>query len=223
MLRSLDFAAGDEILINSQSYGAVRQAVRHVCERTGAKAVEPHVAIPITDPAKLVSAMSERTRLVIVDHISSPTASFGRLERIISAAKQRAIPVLVDGVMRRGNSSSIVPALGADWYTGNCHKWLFTPRGCAFLWARKDRQSELHPLAISHGYQHRGSAEEFDWPGTARLLAVARRDRRSTLLRGTGSGRGARATATILSSAPRSASRAPGVSHSLGPPRCTAR
>lgn len=165
VLRSLDFKAGDEILINSQSYGAVRQAVRHVCERTGAKAVEPHVAIPITDPTKLVSAMSERTRLLIVDHISSPTGLVWPIEKIISAAKQRAIPILVDGAHAPGQLELDVPGLGADWYTGNCHKWLFTPRGCAFLWARKDRQSELHPLAISHGYR-KGFTEEFDWAGT---------------------------------------------------------
>ncbi len=165
VLRSLNFKAGDEILINSQSYGAVRQAVRHVCERTAAKAIEPHVAIPISDPAKLVSAMSERTRLVIVDHISSPTGLVWPIEKIISAAKQRAIPVLVDGAHAPGQLEINVPALGADWYTGNCHKWLFAPRGCAFLWARKDRQSELHPLAISHGYG-KGFTEEFDWPGT---------------------------------------------------------
>src|SRR5437870_8716667 len=72
VLRSLDFKPGDEILINSQSYGAVRQAVRQVCERTGAKALEPYIAIPVTDPAKLISALGERTRLLIVDHISSP-------------------------------------------------------------------------------------------------------------------------------------------------------
>jgi len=165
VLRSLDFKAGDEILINSQSYGAVRQAVRHVCERTGARAVEPHVAIPVSTPASLVSAMSDRTRLVIVDHISSPTGLVWLIERIISAARQRAIPVLVDGAHAPGQLELSVPALGADWYTGNCHKWLFTPRGCAFLWARKDRQSELHPLAISHGYG-KGFTEEFDWPGT---------------------------------------------------------
>src|SRR3954464_15878801 len=73
VLRSLDFKPGDEILINSQSYGAVRQAVRHICERSGAKALEPHGAVPATDPGGVVRAITEQTRLVIVDHISSPT------------------------------------------------------------------------------------------------------------------------------------------------------
>src|SRR5258708_4106789 len=165
VLRSLDFKPADEILINSQSYGAVRQAVRHACERTGARAIEPHVTIPVTDPAELVHAISDRTRLVIVDHISSPTGLVWPVEKIISAARQRGIPVLVDGAHAPGQLEISVPALGADWYTGNCHKWLFTPRGCAFLWARRDRQAQVHPLAISHGYG-KGFNEEFDWPGT---------------------------------------------------------
>jgi len=165
VLRSLDFKPGDEILINSQSYGAVRQAVRHTCERTGAKAVEPHIAIPVTDRTELVPAVGPRTRLVIVDHISSPTGLIWPVDRFVSAARERGALVLVDGAHAPGQLDLDVPALGADWYTGNCHKWLYTPRGCAFLWARSDRQSQVHPLAISHGYS-KGFTKEFDWPGT---------------------------------------------------------
>ena len=165
VLRSLDFKPGDEILINSQSYGAVRQAVRHICERTGAKAVEPHIQIPVTDPGRLVTAVGARARLVIVDHISSPTGLVWPLDKIIAAARERGASILVDGAHAPGQLDLNVPALGADWYTGNCHKWLYAPRGCAFLWASPDRQSQVHPLAISHGYS-RGFTEEFDWPGT---------------------------------------------------------
>jgi isopenicillin-N epimerase len=165
VLRSLDFKAGDEILINSHSYGAVRQAVRYICERTGAKAVEPHLAIPVADPEELVTAVSDRTRLVIVDHISSPTGLVWPVAKIVAAARSRGALCLVDGAHAPGQLALDVPALGADWYTGNCHKWLFTPRGCGFLWSRRDRQSLVHPLAISHGYRS-GYTVEFDWPGT---------------------------------------------------------
>ena len=165
VLRSLDFKPGDEILINSQSYGAVRQAVRHICERTGAKAVEPHIAVPVTAAASLVPAVSARTRLVIVDHISSPTGLIWPVEKFVAAARERSALVLVDGAHAPGQLDLNVPALGADWYTGNCHKWLYAPRGCAFLWARPERQAQVHPLAISHGYG-KGFIEEFDWPGT---------------------------------------------------------
>jgi isopenicillin-N epimerase len=165
VLRSLDFKPGDEILINSQSYGAVRQAVHHVCERTRAKPIEPHVPIPIVDPAKFLHALSSRTRLLIVDHISSPTGLIWPVSDIVATARKQGALVLVDGAHAPGQLELDVPALGADWYTGNCHKWLFTPRGCGFLWSRRDRQSIVHPLSISHGYS-KGFTEEFDWPGT---------------------------------------------------------
>lgn len=165
VLRSLDFTAGDEILINSQSYGAVRQAVRYVCERTGANAVEPRVAIPVASPEPLFQTIGERTRLVIVDHISSPTGLVWPVKEIVAAARKRGALVLVDGAHAPGQLELDVPALGADWYTGNCHKWLFAPRGCGFLWARSERRSLIHPLAISHDYG-RGFTAEFDWPGT---------------------------------------------------------
>ena len=165
VLRSLDFKAGDEILINSQSYGAVRQAVRHICERTGAKAIEPHVPIPVTDPVKVAQSVTARTRLLIVDHISSPTGLVWPVREIIAAARRAGALVLVDGAHAPGQVELDVPALGADWYTGNCHKWLFAPRGCGFLWSRRERQPEVHPLPISQGYG-KGFTEEFDWPGT---------------------------------------------------------
>src|SRR5438105_15044199 len=101
VLRSLDFKPGDEILLNSQSYGAVRQAVRYICERSGAKAVEPPVGLPVVDPAQLVhafsGAISERTRLVIVDHISSPTGVIWPVAEIAALARKRGTFVLVDG------------------------------------------------------------------------------------------------------------------------------
>src|SRR5438105_15894790 len=84
VLRSLDFKPGDEILINSQSYGAVRQAVRHVCERSGANAVEPRIAIPIARPEQLFQTIGERTRLVTVDHISSPTGLVWPVKEIVA-------------------------------------------------------------------------------------------------------------------------------------------
>src|SRR5205085_6701980 len=165
VLRSLDFKPGDEILINSQSYGAVRQAVRHICERTGAKAVEPHISIPVTDASQIVPTIGPKTRLVIVDHISSPTGLIWPVEIFVAAARECGAFVLVDGAHAPGQLDLNVPALGADWYTGNCHKWLFAPRGCAFLWARADRQSQGQAPAISRAYARRVTGAD-DWPGT---------------------------------------------------------
>ena len=169
VLRSLRFKRGDEILLNSQSYGAVRQAVRYVCERTGAKPVEPRVPFPVLDAAELLqtlaAALSARTRLVIVDHISSPCGVIWPVAEIVALARSRGAQVLVDGAHAPGQLELDLPALGADWYTGNCHKWLFAARGCGFLWSRRAAQAELHPLAISHAYGT-GFTAEFDWTGT---------------------------------------------------------
>ena len=169
VLRSLQFNSGDEIVLTSQTYGAVRQAVRYVCERSGAIPVEAHVPIPLKDPAQLAGALApvfgRRTRLLIVDHISSPSGVVWPLAEIASFARARGVPVLVDGAHAPGQIEVNVAQLGVDWYAGNCHKWLFAARGCAFLWSRREAQGELHPLAISHAYGS-GFTNEFDWTGT---------------------------------------------------------
>jgi isopenicillin-N epimerase len=169
VLRSLEFKPGDEILLSSQSYGAVRQAVRFVCDRTGAKSVESRVPVPVRDAAELVealaSALTARTRLVIVDHISSPSGVTWPVAEIIALARARGAQVLVDGAHAPGQLELELPALGADWYTGNCHKWLFAARGCGFLWSGREAQARLHALSISHAYGT-GFTAEFDWTGT---------------------------------------------------------
>src|SRR5262249_27420294 len=156
VLRSLELKPGDEILLNSQSYGAVRQAVRFVCDRSGAKSVEPRVHVPVRDAAGLVqtvaAALSARTRLVIVDHISSPSGVIWPVAEVVALARSRGAQVLVDGAHAPGQLELDLAALGADWYAGNCHKWLFAARGCGFLWSRRSAQPELHPLSISHAY-----------------------------------------------------------------------
>jgi isopenicillin-N epimerase len=178
VLRSLAFSPGDEILASSHVYGAVRQAIRHVCERSGASFVEAAVPLPVPDDETLLSVLAERmtqrTRLLVLDHIASPTGLVFPIERLARLARARGARVLVDGAHAPGQVALDIPALGVDWYVGNCHKWLFAPRGCGFLWAEAGAQRELHPLAISHDYG-RGFVPEFEWTGTrdpAAWLAV---------------------------------------------------
>jgi isopenicillin-N epimerase len=169
VLRSLDFRPGDEILTSSHCYGAVRQAIRHLCERSGCRHVEGALEMPVRSEqdllASLVERLGERTRLLIVDHIAAPTGLVFPVAGIAAAARRRGVKVLVDGAHAPGQIELDLPSLGADWYVGNCHKWLFTPRGCGFLWARGDAQAGLHPLAVSHAYGE-GFTAEFDWTGT---------------------------------------------------------
>ena len=167
VLRSLDFRPGDEILTSDHCYGAVRQAIRHVCERTGARLVEAALALPLHgNPYDCIAQeLTPRTRLLVIDHIASPTGLVFPVERLAAAARAGGAKVLVDGAHAPGQIDVDIPALGADWYVGNCHKWLFAPRGCGFLWAHADAQKGLHPLSISHRYGE-SLAAEFDWTGT---------------------------------------------------------
>jgi isopenicillin-N epimerase len=169
VLRALEFRARDEILATTHTYGAVRQAIRYVCDRTGAKLVEAQISLPLVDERILFSAvadrLSERTRLVVLDHVSSPTGLIFPVAELTALARARGVKVLIDGAHGPGQLELDVPALGADWYVGNCHKWLFAPRSCAFLWCRDDSKRDLHPLAISHHYGE-GFTAEFDWTGT---------------------------------------------------------
>ena len=169
VLRSLRLAPGDEVLMLDHVYGAVRNTIRHVTEAAGAAITE--AAVPFPDPdeagllANLAAALGPRTRLAVLDHITSGSALVLPIARMVALCHERGVPVLVDGAHAPGQVALDLTALGADWYVGNCHKWLMAPKGCAFLYARPDRQADLHPVTISHGYGQ-GYLAEFDWTGT---------------------------------------------------------
>jgi isopenicillin-N epimerase len=169
VLRSLPFKPGDEILMLGHVYGAVRNTIAFVAEGSGATVVEMPVPFPRPGGDELVAsvagALTERTRLAVLDHITSGSALVLPLERLTAACQAAGVPVLVDGAHAPGQATLDLPATGADWYVGNCHKWLMAPKGCAFLWTRPDQQDRIHPVTISHGYRQ-GYLAEFDWTGT---------------------------------------------------------
>ena len=169
VLRSLRLQPGDEIVVLSHVYGAVRNTVEFVCERSGARIVEARIPFPRPLPDDITAAvagvLTPRTRIAVMDHITSASALVLPIADIIAACHARGVPVLVDGAHGPGHVDIDLTALEADWYTGNCHKWLNAAKGCAFLWARRDRQDDLHPVTISHGY-NKGFLAEFDWTGT---------------------------------------------------------
>jgi isopenicillin-N epimerase len=169
VLRSLRLQPDDEIVVLSHGYGAVRNTVRYVCERAGARMVEAEVPFPQphadTIVANIAAVLTARTRLAVVDHITSASALVLPLRRMVDMCHAASVPVLVDGAHAPAQVSLDMRALGADWYAGNCHKWLCAPKGSAFLYAAPDRQRDLHPVTISHGLG-KGFLEEFDWTGT---------------------------------------------------------
>lgn len=169
VLRSLRFDEGSEIVISDHIYNATRNTVNFVAGPTGARVVEAAVGLPVADEDQIfdavMAAVTDRTRLIVIDHVASITAVVFPVARIAAAARARCIPVLVDGAHAPGMLELDVPALGVDWYVGNCHKWLCAPKGAAFLWADLARQEGLHPTVISHDLG-KGFTAEFDKVGT---------------------------------------------------------
>ena len=169
VLRSLSFEAGDEILYASHIYNAVRNTVIHVADAVGAKTVVAEIPWPQPDEAailrKIEQAITKRTRMAVFDHITSSSGLVLPIAEMIALCHAAGVPVLVDGAHGPGQVPLDLPALDADWYVGNCHKWLSAPKGSGFLYARADRRDGLHPGTISHGYRE-GFTAEFDWPGT---------------------------------------------------------
>jgi isopenicillin-N epimerase len=169
VLRSLHLQPGDELVVLTHGYGAVRNTVHYVCERSGARMVEAEVPFPQPDADTIVrniaNVLTPRSKLAVVDHITSGSALVLPLQRIVAACHAAGVPVLVDGAHGPGQITLDMRAIGADWYTGNCHKWLCSPKGSAFLYVAPERQQDLHPVTISHGLD-KGFLEEFDWTGT---------------------------------------------------------
>jgi isopenicillin-N epimerase len=169
VLRSQVFAPGDEILLTDHSYGAVTLAAEFVASRSGAFVRTVRLPFPGTTPEAVVEAVSgaitPSTKLLIVDHITSGSALVLPVHEIVARARAAGVRVLVDGAHAPGALDLDIPAIGADWYAANLHKWAMAPRSSGILWAAPGAQADLHPTVISWGYGL-GFTCEFDLTGT---------------------------------------------------------
>ncbi len=175
VLRSLCMEPGEEILVTDHEYNACRNAVDAVAAQGGARVVVAPIPFPLSSEDGVLEAVLDRitpkTKLFLVDHVTSQTGMVLPIQRLVDEVQGCGVDVLVDGAHAPGMMDLDLRGLGAAYYTGNCHKWVCSPKGAAFLYVREDRRENLRPLVISHGANApTGKRSRFhlehDWTGT---------------------------------------------------------
>lgn len=175
VLRSLRFAPDDELLTTNHEYNACRNALDFIASYVNAKVVVADIPFPIESPEQIIKAVIEKvspkTRLALLDHITSQTGLIFPIQQLVKELQARGVDVLVDGAHAPGMLPLNLSEIGATYYTGNCHKWLCAPKGAAFLYVKRSKQPQIRPLTISHGANskltHKSRYQlEFDWMGT---------------------------------------------------------
>lgn len=156
VLRSLRIRPEEEILTTKHEYGAILRTLEFI-----------RANVVLVEPEELIGHIGIRTRAVVLSHITSPTALVLPVEEVCEAARKAGVLSIVDGAHAPGHLDLDLPALGADLYAGNCHKWLCAPKGAGFLWARPEHQDWVEPLVVSWGYREdAGFGERHGWQGT---------------------------------------------------------
>lgn len=177
ILRTIELKAGDEILVTNHGYPACKNVVDFVAGRQNAAVVVVDLDFEGLTRAKvhdqILDQVSDRTRVALIDHVTSPTGVILPVDTLVPELEQRGVMTLVDGAHGPGMLNVSLRTLQPSWYVGNFHKWVCAPKGAGILFARSDRQAGLHPATISHGFSLEGKVPgrsllhlEFDWTGT---------------------------------------------------------
>jgi isopenicillin-N epimerase len=181
VLHSLPLGKADELIVTDHAYNACRNALDHCAERTGARVSVVRIPLPVRDPEEIVAAVlamvTPRTRLALIDHVSSPTALIFPVARLVRELEARGVETLIDGAHAPGMVPLDLRGLGATYYTANFHKWCCAPKSAGMLYVRRDRQKKIRPLVVSHGANSPRTDRsrfllEFDWTGTRDMSAI---------------------------------------------------
>jgi isopenicillin-N epimerase len=176
VLRSIPLPEGSELLVTNHEYNATRNILEYVAAERGCEVVVAQIPFPITGPEAVLDAVlsrvSSRTRLAVLDHVTSQTAIVFPIAELCRELDARGVDVLVDGAHAPGMVDLDIAALAPAYYAANCHKWICAPKGVGFLWVREDRRRDVRPAVISHGANAPVPAErrfgiEFFWMGTS--------------------------------------------------------
>jgi isopenicillin-N epimerase len=170
VLRSMPLEPGDEILMPDHAYGGIVRAATFIAAERGAVVTQFSLPFFAATPEAIVEALeaaiTPRTRIALLDHVTSETALVMPLAAMVAVCRARGVAVLVDGAHAPGAIDVDIDALGVDWYVANLHKWAFAPRACGVLWAAPHRRIGLHPAVLSWGLTNDDWLAEFDWTGT---------------------------------------------------------
>ena len=167
IMRNLDLKPGDEILSTNHEYGAMDRTWNFYFKKTGVKYIRQEIALPVTSKEQILQQFwegyNQRTKVVFINHISSATALIFPVKEVCERARELGLITIIDGAHVPGHIELDIDALNPDFYTGTLHKWMLAPKGCSFLYVKKEFQSQIDPLIVSWGY-------ESDTPGESTFL-----------------------------------------------------
>lgn len=154
-LNSVRPSAGDEVVITDHGYNAVTLAVEDQVKRFGAKVVVAPIDLAAgvdETVAAVANVVTERTKLVIVDEISSPTAKRHPVAELAAQLRRMGVPLMVDAAHSPGMVPRPLDGIDPDFWVGNLHKWAFAPGGTALLRVSADWRDRVAPLVVSHAH-----------------------------------------------------------------------
>ena len=162
IIKSLHFKKGDEVIMSNHEYGALEKTWQFIKTKYKIKITIAKVSLPITSEEKFikdfVKKFTSKTKILFLSHITSPTALLFPIKKLVKIAKQHKIITIIDGAHAPGHIDLNLKNLNADFYSGNCHKWMMSPKGAAFMWSSNKYKNHLDPLIVSHGWNKKNNS-----------------------------------------------------------------